>query len=266
VTVLVLSVTIFAGSASAKTYPHSMASTGDSITRAYNTGLPYADAPENSWATGGNPSVQSHYLRLLAPTPAIRGKAYNDARSGAKMVDLAGQMSTVAGQGVDYVTVEIGGNDLCTSSVSTMTDVAVFRSQFVAAMDAIARSPKTKVFVAGIPDACQLWTLFKDDDVANFFWALLGICQSLLANPRSTAPEDVARRAQVRQRNIDFNAQLRQVCALYAQCRWDGGAVFDTTITTADVSTRDYFHPSLAGQTKLAAVTWNTLSWNAWHN
>ena len=40
------------------------------------------------------------------------------------------------------------------------------------------------------------------------------------------------------------------------QCRFDNNAVFSTVFTTSDVSTRDYFHPSVAGQAKLAAVTW----------
>ena len=32
--------------------------------------------------------MQSHYLRLLARAPKMRGNAHNDARSGAKMRDL----------------------------------------------------------------------------------------------------------------------------------------------------------------------------------
>jgi hypothetical protein len=42
-------------------YPNSMAATGDSITRAYNTGtLPFSDRPDNSWSTGTRTSVGSH--------------------------------------------------------------------------------------------------------------------------------------------------------------------------------------------------------------
>jgi len=101
-------------SASAATpLPRSMASTGDSITRAYNTGFfPYLDNPSASWSTGTNSSVRSHYSRLLALQPAISGHAYNDAKSGAKMVDLAGQLTTAANQHVQYVTVLMGGNDI----------------------------------------------------------------------------------------------------------------------------------------------------------
>jgi hypothetical protein len=83
----------------------------------------------------------------------------------------------------------------------------------------------------------------------------------MLANPLSTEQADVDRRLRVRQREIDFNDALLRVCAAYRQCRSDGGAVFNTAFTAADVSTRDYFHPSLAGQAKLAAGTWAVSYW-----
>jgi len=90
--------------AQAGTYPNSMAATGDSITRAYNTGtFPYTDNPGASWSTGTNSTVESHYSRLLALHASIRGKNFNDAKSGAKMADLNGQMSSVVSQRVGYV-------------------------------------------------------------------------------------------------------------------------------------------------------------------
>ena len=112
VIVLATLVALAPSEAAAVSYPRSIASTGDSITRAYNTGwLPYTDNPAGSWSTGTDSQVQSHYLRLLALAPKIRGNAYNDARSGAKMRDLSGQMATAARQGAEYVTVLMGGND-----------------------------------------------------------------------------------------------------------------------------------------------------------
>lgn len=47
------------------------------------------------------------------------------------------------------------------------------------------------------------------------------------------------------------------MCALYAQCVWDGWNTFCTAFAASDVSTRDYFHPSVSGQKKLATVSWN---------
>ncbi len=84
---LVLVAAIAAPSAAARVaLPKSIASTGDSLTRAAGTGfLPWTDNPAGSWSTGTDPSVNSHYLRLLALNPRIRGHNYNDARSGAKM-------------------------------------------------------------------------------------------------------------------------------------------------------------------------------------
>ena len=52
---------------------------------------------------------------------------------------------------------------------------------------------------------------------------------------------------------------LAAVCSGYAQCRWDGGAAFGVTFTTSDVSTRDYFHPTLAGQYLAAAGGYGSL-------
>jgi PKD repeat protein len=239
-------------------FPDTMAAVGDSITQAASTaGSLGADAPQNSWSTGTNTAVNSHYLRLLALGAPISGRNYNRSVSGAKMANLNAQMQTVVGLQPDYVTVLMGGNDLCTDTVGQMTSVATFRAQLDTAMATLsAGSPGTRIYVVSIPNVYQLWNLFKNDFWARFIWSIANICQSLLANPTSTTSTDVARRAAVQQRNIDYNTQLAQVCALYVQCRFDGNAVFNTTFTTGDVS-GDYFHPSIAGQAKLATVSWN---------
>src|SRR2546423_5623019 len=118
--------------------PPSMAATGDSITRAYNTGFwPFMDNPAGSWSTGTTTSVNSHYLRIRARNSAITGKAFNDARSGALMRDLNGQMQVVVSQNVDYVTVLMGGNDVCQPTTGQMTSVESFRADFDRAMQAL---------------------------------------------------------------------------------------------------------------------------------
>jgi GDSL-like Lipase/Acylhydrolase family len=255
---------VFAGPAPAEPahvgYPDSLASTGDSITRAFNTGLvPFTDAPWNSWSTGTSGTVNSHFRRILAANPAILfGGAFNDARSGAKMADLAGQVATVNSQGVDYVTILMGANDVCTSSEATMTPVDTFAARFASGLGALsAGSPNARLYVVSIPDVYRLWQVLHTNGTARFVWTVGGICQSLLASPGSTAPADEARRQRVRQRAVDDNAALASVCAMYVHCRTDGGAVFGTAFAASDVSTRDYFHPSLSGQTRLAAITWD---------
>jgi lysophospholipase L1-like esterase len=242
--------------------PASIAAVGDSITQAASSGGSLgADYPQNSWSTGTNTTVNSHYLRLLALNPSISGQNYNRSVSGAKMADLSGQMQTVAGLQPDYLTVLIGGNDLCTDTVGTMTSVSAFRSQFETAMATLsASSPNTNVYVSSIPNVYHLWELFKGNWWARFIWSVGNICQSLLASPTSTTQADVDRRAAVAQRNVDFNTQLAEVCAASAHCRWDGNAVYNTVFTTSDAS-GDYFHPSISGQAKLAAVSWAASYW-----
>jgi hypothetical protein len=59
-----------------------------------------------------------------------------------------------------------------------------------------------------------------------------------------------------------FNQVLAQVCAGYARCRWDDGAVYNYRFSASQVSTLDFFHPSLSGQAALARVTWGA-SWSS---
>jgi lysophospholipase L1-like esterase len=247
----------FAG-ASAAAYPSSMASTGDSITRAFNDCFfPFVDCPSASWSTGTNTTVNSHYRRILAANPAIAGRNYNFAVTGADMADLNGQAQRVVTQSVEYVTILMGANDVCASSEAGMTPVATFRAQFQQAMTTLTTGlPGARVFVASIPDVHRLWAIYRDSFAARTVWTLAGICQSMLANAGSNAPADVARRERVRQRNIDYNTQLAEVCAVYFLCRFDANAVFNTQFVRSDVSSRDYFHPSVAGQARLASVTW----------
>ncbi len=138
-----------------------------------------------------------------------------------------------------------------------MTAVATFRSQFQTAMNTLTTgSPNARIFVASIPDIFNLWDILHTNPTAVLTWDAFSICQSMLVNATSTDLPNVERRDRVRQRNIDFNTQLAEVCALYSQCRFDGNAVFNETFAPGDVSTLDYFHPSIQGQTKLAAGTW----------
>ena len=239
-------------------YPNSMAATGDSITRAFNTGwLPFADWPPNSWATGTSATVNSHYRRILAANSAVLGRNFNDAVSGADMGDLNGQVQAAVSQRVEYVTILMGANDVCASSEAAMTPVDTFGAQFAQALATLSTGlPNARIYVVSIPDIYQLWAIYKDSWSARTVWAIGGICQSLLARPTSTQQADVDRRNRVRQRNVEYNSQLAAVCAAYVHCRFDGNAIFSTAFVRSDVSTRDYFHPSVGGQTKLASVSW----------
>jgi GDSL-like Lipase/Acylhydrolase. len=240
-----------------------MAALGDSITRAFDACPPqFGECLSAVWATGTDPKVDSQYSRILAVSPAILGHAHNDAVSGATMADLQGQATTAVGQGVDYVTIEMGGNDACTSSEATMTSVATYQSRFQQAMTTLENGlPNVRIFVASVPDIERLWFVAKDNATARAVWAFANICQSMLANPLSTSQTDVDRRDRVRQRVVDFNTALATVCAQYTNCRFDGNVVFSQPFELSDVSPIDYFHPSFSGQTGLAITTYGA-GWN----
>ena len=250
------------GGGGAAGYPASIASLGDSITRGFNAGGWYSDWPSRSWSTGSDSAVVSHYSRLTRLNQKTTVRAWNDADTGAKMNALAGQALTAKNQGAKYVTVLMGANDACTSTEAGMTSVATFRSQFANAMATLmTQASPPKVLVASIPDIYRLYTVGKNSSAARNAWNSFGICQSMLANPQSTDQADIDRRARVRQRVVDFNAQLAAVCATYATCKYDAGAVFGYQFQLSHLSTWDYFHPNTSGQAVLADVTWKAGFW-----
>jgi lysophospholipase L1-like esterase len=247
-----------AASSAFAVYPSSMAATGDSITRAFNTcSFPFTDCPANSWATGTNSTVNSFYSRILAANPAISGKGYNLAVSGAKMSGLQSQVNGAVSRGVEYVTIGMGANDACTSSESTMTSVASYQSAFQTAIDTLrTQLPNARISVGAVPNVYWLWQLLHTNSSAVSTWSNFGICQSMLANPTSTSATDEARRQRVLQRVRDFNTALRNVCGGYANCRYDNDTAFNYQFAASEVSTRDYFHPSVTGQKAIANIEW----------
>ena len=253
-----LCLTAVAAPTATAAYPNSMAATGDSITRAFNTcSFPFIDCPANSWATGTNATVNSFYLRIRAVNPGIEGRAFNDARSGARMSDLPGQVTNVVSQRVEYAVIEMGANDVCTSSEETMTSVASYRSNFESAMRSLTTGlPSARISVGSIPNIYQLWSVLRSNRSAVSTWSSLSICQSMLRNATSTSREDEERRLRVQRRNAEFNGVLAEVCALYANCQYDGGAGYAYRFEAGEVSTRDYFHPSVRGQQTIAAIEW----------
>jgi hypothetical protein len=239
--------------------PSSMAALGDSITRAYDVCCYYGDHPGQSWSTGytSYDGIASHYERIRQLNSAIAGHGYNDAVTGAKMAAAPTQAGQAVSQGARYVTILLGANDLCTSSVSTMTSTTSFRDSFSQAMSTLLAGGQDRyVFVSSIPNIYQLWQVLHTTSTARWVWANFHICQSMLA-----ATNTDTQRQQVVSREKAFNQILADVCAQYSRCRWDNQAVYNFQFSASQVSTLDFFHPSLSGQAALAKVTWAKSWW-----
>ena len=240
--------------------PTSMAALGDSITRAYDVCCSYRDHPGQSWSTGGTwyDGITSHYERIKRRNRAIGDHASNHAVTGAKMAAAPGQARAAAAQHVDYVTVLLGANDLCSASPSTMTPTDTFKSQFRQAMAILKQQlPSARIFVSSLPDLYQLWKVLHTNKVAQTVWATARICPSMLGATRTEA-----QRQQVVARQVAFNQILAEGCHQYgARCRWDGGATYNYKFGASQVSVLDFFHPDLDGQAALASVTWAASWW-----
>ncbi len=242
--------------------PSSMASIGDSITRAFNVCGYYVDCPSRSWSTGSSTELNSHYRRILAKNAAISGRNYNCAETGADSADLATQVSCAIGVGAQYVTIMMGANDACSSSEASMTPITTYRQRVDAALAQLrAGLPSASVFIASVPNVYRLWYVLRFNGYAQGAWDAADICQSMLYRAWSFSSTDEARRRRVEQRVRDYNTQLAQACAAITLCRFDNNAVFNYPFQSGHVSTWDYFHPDIDGQRVLADQTY-AVGWN----
>lgn len=222
--------------------PDSIAVLGDSISRATNVkGDQFSELPVHSWATGTDRAdgVESHFERLRDLGADI--VPFNDARSGARASDLERQAAEAVKQRVQHIVVLMGANDVCGGT--TLTE---FQADVRRGFDALAPLGAT-VLVVSIPDVTELWRLYADNDTARAVWRAFDVCRLLLA-------ENADREAE-RARIEEMNAFLRAE----AEARgWshDDGRVFSEGLVADDVSTVDFFHPSLSGQARLAQITW----------
>ncbi|MEO3812598.1 GDSL-type esterase/lipase family protein [Sphaerisporangium sp. B11E5] len=238
--------------------PPVMAALGDSISAGFNACGWYVSCTSRSWSAGDHPGVNSHYLRLLALGPAIKGHNRNFAVPGSTSADMAAQAQKAVAAKAAYVTLLIGAQDACVESESKMTPVATYRARIDRALAVLAPSG-VKVFAASIPDLKRLWRIGKDNVLAKSFWTIGRICPTMLANAGSDAKKDQARRDRVRERVQAYNAAMAEACAAYTPgCRYDGGAVFSYPFTLDHVSKWDFFHPNADGQRALSQATFKT--------
>ena len=144
-----------------------------------------------------------------------------------------------------------------------MTPVDVYTRAFDDALATLVQAlPDVRILVLSVPDLARLWEVGKDRDDVRRVWQSYGICQTMLGDPTDTSAGAQARRDRVRQRVQAYNAAMAAACSRHAaQCRHDGGAVFDHRFTLDDVSTVDFWHPSARGQATLAEVAWKAGYW-----
>ncbi|AZZ48269.1 SGNH/GDSL hydrolase family protein [Rathayibacter rathayi] len=247
----------------------SVLSLGDSITQGYATCGSLEDCPQNSWSTGTNPDVNSFATRLGAANPGTQITTANFANSGDVIAQVPSRVQEAVAAGVraDVVTLLVGGNDLClpqnpvAADGYTMTPVDDFQAAAFAAITDIRMAwPTSHIVLSSMPDITKEWSVLKDG-TGSLIWTVSNACRTTRGvdtegKPLSR-PAAAASAAAATKRIKQYNSALKTACTLDGPlCDWDGGALTATPVTEDLITTTDYFHPSVAGQAKIAAVQW----------
>jgi len=236
-------------------YPDSMVALGDSITRATladnSVGGVSDGQPEHSWATGydSRDGVRSHYERILAEDPTIKGHYWNLAESGAKADDLPGQARAAVKTGAEYVVILMGANDVCAEEASRMTTTDAFRYQYEQALETLTDGlPEATIVVAAVPRVRRVYDVGGGDFFCRVKWSIFQWCDNVLRNGST-------QRYQADARNIEYNNALLDLSADYGVIYDDGPFVWQ--FEQGNLSEIDCFHPDLSGQRGLAEMTFD---------
>ena len=237
--------------------PRSIAAAGDSFDTGFAAVPNSGDNPDLSWSTGTSADVASVYSRLVALSPGLGHRSLLVARDGSKVSDLPRQFRRAAAFGAHLVTVQSGGNDVCSArDASRVTPPASFRRSVEAAFEiARERMPDARIFVTSLTDEAR-W----NDRSATIPGNDSKLSDGTLCDPQLDAngAQSPARRKQIQAAEQRYNAILRDVCSSDVHCRYDGGAFFRLAYNREDVAPTDAFHPSVRGLKRMAATAWRT--------
>ncbi len=256
--------------------PYLLAAIGDSYSQAYSVSPSYPnDHTGFSWVVGSarGDGVFSLYERfkalgssLVIVDAATSGRKMNDAPRQAKFV--VAQAKMLKPDQTAYVTFELGTNDLCDDP---KTDPLVFQQDLATAISALrAGLPAgSRILMLPVPNFRHFRDITQADTTARSNLALF-------QNSRRCAPylgnDSPSTLAEADSYLAQYNSALKQACREIAAtdgpsgklyCTYNAALLADTDFRIADLSTYDYFHPSLSGQARMATNAWAADVWTA---
>lgn len=240
------------------TTPLKLAAVGDSITRGFNIESFNQESPQYSWSTGDVLNVS--VINRLRDFQRARGwnvnvATYNASQPGDTVLDTGStflnQVQAITPAQPDVVTVEMGANDLCQGNLSTTAEVTQFRDRIVQVLRTLTQGtkPPKLISLVSIPRVSALTQIpgLANNQVCRIAWSLA--CPNLSIGLQAFDAQWAA-----------ANQALSQAATtLGATVVYDGGAAGATQFTMSDVSGVDCFHPSAAGQGKLAQAVWGSI-------
>ena len=225
---------------------------------------PGVPAPQNSWATGTNPAVDSIYQRLAAVDPAVRGHADNAADGGAPAASLVGQATQALSvvPNPRLVIIEIIGTDIACDG-SDSSNYPVFGQQVKAALNLIARqAPHTTILLVSWPGR-----------PLQASKAIIGTpaVPIALANSASEmcSPFDPDLRLDMKHITTwtgiieGYESEQAKACATVPECHTDNGRAthFQVSASYYNYSNDwDWQHYNVTGLAALAAFMWPTVA------
>jgi lysophospholipase L1-like esterase len=257
--------------------PSLLAAIGDSYSQAYSVSPSYLrDHVGFSWVIGSgrNDGVFSLYERFKAiggspvvADAATSGRQMNDAPRQANLV-VAAAKKLKPGQ-TAYVTFELGTNDLCadpypkTDPVSFARDLATAISILRSGLPAGSR-----ILMLSVPDFPHFHDITQATPAAK---ANLALPQNSDRCPPYLGDNGPFSMTQANDYLSRYDAALESECRDIAAtdspsgqlyCTYNAALLAETGFRIADLSTVDYFHPSLSGQARMAEAAWAADVWS----
>jgi len=213
------------------------AALGDSGTTAFNSQKSWNNT-ENSWASGTK--VESHFMRLKKFFPRKNIRVINMAVPGVKVADLERQAEQASSIPLDYATILIGANDFCGGEV----DALAYGQLVINAINKMKEvSPKVKVLISSLPDMVQVRHV-ADTMSCDWLWK------------KAMQHCDVSDEAKFYENWNAMNTKLKDIAATMENVKYSE-ALSKAIVDKDSLSSIDCFHPSLAAQGKIAAMTWD---------
>jgi len=237
-------------------HPVGVIAIGHSGLTGEGTGATSEAVPENSWATGTSPDVDSVYLRLVAGLPETVGHVANAAQGGATADTLSSQ-ATTALQVVPVPALAIIStidNDIQCDGTDPQHTTEFGKSVQTALDTIVAASPNVKILVVGQlgrPRADFVESLVARDPTIKT--ALMGsdMCAFYDSNGNVSTKGFATLNAIIQ----GYEDEEARVCKLHPQCRTDGG-VRAAWIDKFEYFSSDLAHLNVSGQAAEAALIW----------
>lgn len=221
---------------------------GDSMTAGLNADAPF-DQRDRNWSDGKE--IDSHAVRL-AKKFGVEVISKNVSVSGSRIDSLASQTAKLLDDNYkpDYVTILIGANNICDGDLKPDELSAIGKNQLSDSIQALIRANENiKVIIGAIPKINFLYELLHEDTTCQENWRTFNVCYNLLQSTKFEREKGIVRWNA-------YNEIQKEVAAMYPKNVKFTSRLSDEIFTVEDISRIDCFHPNMAGQKKMAEVTW----------